>query len=82
VDRGSPVYVFHGMQEPGFGSVTAGEGRFAWLEALRAGRRSQGERMIEVAFWNLPDEASAVGALRDYLDGSLRVRAQEGMKRP
>ena len=81
-DRGTPVYVFHGMQEPGFGSVTAGEGRFAWLEALRAGRRSQGERMIEVAFWNLPDEASAVGALRDYLDGSLRVRAQEGMKRP
>ena len=81
-DHGVPVHVFHGMQEPGSGSVNAEEGRFAWLEALRAGLRSQGERMIEVAFWNLPDESSAVGALRDYLDASLRMRAQEMMKRP
>lgn len=81
-DRGTPVHVFHGMQEPGPGSVTAGEGRFAWLETLRAGRRSQGERLIEVAFWNLPDEASAVGALRDYLEASLRMRPQEGVSGP
>lgn len=81
-DRGTPVHVFHGMQEPGSGSVTAGEGRFAWMGTLRSGRRSQGERMIEVAFWNLPDEASAVAALRDYLDASLRMHPQEGAKRP
>lgn len=81
-DHGVPVYVFHGMQEPGAESTAFGEGRFAWLETLRTGRRSQGERMIEVAFWNLPDETAAVGALRDYLDASLRMRAQEGEARP
>jgi exosortase len=73
--QGRPVFVFHALLEDGGGDGIASEslddtpsGR---LQSVRAGRRNLGERMIEVAFWNLPDEVSARRSLRRYLDDAM-----------
>jgi len=68
--NGKPVYVFHAVVEDG---AAVGEteaipdtmtGR---LQRVSRGRRNQGERVIEVAFWNLADETSARVELMRYL---------------
>lgn len=73
--RGVPVYVFQALIEEGRNG--AGEthqlddtlrGR---LNAVLEGRRNRGQRMIEVAYWNLHDEMSAARSLHDYLRGAL-----------
>jgi exosortase len=73
--QGRPVYVFHSLLEDAGTSGSASEviddspkGRFL---SLCTGRRNLGERMIEVAFWNLPDEASARHALGNYLKRAM-----------
>ncbi len=69
--QGRPIYVFHALMEDAGADGNASEvlddspwGRF---RSLCSGRRNLGERMIEVAFWNLTDEASARKALNEYL---------------
>jgi exosortase len=75
--RGIPVYVFQALIEEG----KAGSGMTSKLDdslrgrlsAVLEGRRNRGQRMIEVACWNLPDQQSAVEALDRYLQGALTV---------
>ena len=73
--QGRPVYVFHALMEDASADGSASEvlddsprGRF---RSLCSGRRNLGERMIEVAFWNLTDEASARNALNEYLKAAM-----------
>lgn len=75
--NGRPVYVFQAIVEDGSTGEDAAEaipdtmgGR---LQRLRTARRNAGERMVEVAFWNLPDEASARTAMAAYLGEVLTV---------
>jgi exosortase len=75
--RGVPIYVFQALVEEGRNGAAEGltlddspKGR---LLAFLHGRRNRGQRMIEVAFWNLPNEQSAVAALNQYLQGALTV---------
>jgi hypothetical protein len=75
--RGVPVYVFQSLIEEG----SAGRGMTSQLDdslrgrlhAVLEGRRNRGERMIEVAFLNIPDEKSAVEALNTYLNAAMTV---------
>lgn len=79
-DRGRPVYVFHTMLEPGMSSMVPEDpdlNEWSWLRNLREGRRNRGQRMVEVAFWNLPDEESARGALEAYLRQSIHSLSQD-----
>jgi len=75
--RGVPVWVFQALVEEG--GDRAGEERLfddspmGRLRALLEGRRNRGQRMIEVAFWNLPNAQSASMALDRYVEGALTV---------
>jgi hypothetical protein len=75
--RGLPVYVFQALIEEGSGRAAESreldESSRGRLRAVLEGRRNRGQRMIEVAFWNLPDEQSACAALDRYLQGALTV---------
>ena len=73
--HGSPVYVFHAILQEG---VKAGSGAEDPEDTLKGrcenlflGRRNHGQRMVEVALWNLPDETSARKALDHYLDEAI-----------
>ena len=75
--NGRPVYVFQAIVEDGAAKEGKAElipdtlrGR---LHRLRAARRNTGERMVEVAFWNLPNEASARSEMVNYLEEVLSV---------
>jgi exosortase len=75
--KGVPVYVFQALIEESRTQTSdprqldeSSRGRF---RAVLAGRRNRGQRMIEVAFCNLPDERTAGEALRRYLDNALTV---------
>ena len=73
--QGHPVYVFHSLLEDagtdGNASEVFDDSPKGRLQSLCAGRRNLGERMIEVSFWNLPDEASARRALGQYLKSAI-----------
>ena len=75
--QGRPVYVFHSILEQSEGplgsSITTDQTSKGRLENLKLGKRNRGQRMIEVAFWNLHDESQARGALARYLGESLRM---------
>ena len=73
--KGKPVYVYHALFSEGgtSGNVNDGiqdtpKGRF--VNMVR-GIRNRGERMIEIAFWDLPDQVSADAALREYLSKAI-----------
>lgn len=75
--NGRPVYVFQAIVEDGATKEGDAEaipdtlkGR---LHRLRAARRNAGERMVEVAFWNLSDESSARTEMAGYLGDVLSV---------
>jgi hypothetical protein len=75
--NGRPVYVFQAIVEDGAAKEGEPEvipdtlrGR---LHRLRAARRNAGERMVEVAFWNLPNEAAARTEMLNYLQEVLVV---------
>jgi len=75
--NGRPVYVFQAIVEDGAAKEGNAEvipdtlrGR---LHRLRAAHRNAGERMVEVAFWNLPNEASARSEMVNYLEEVLSV---------
>ncbi len=66
---GNAVYVFHAtVEDAGTGGGEAIpdtlKGR---VQRVLGGRRNKGERLVEVAFWNLPDERSARSELLQYL---------------
>lgn len=75
--RGGPVYVFQALIEegrPGSGMTSQLDDTLPGrLRSVLEGRRNRGQRMIEVAFWNLPDAQSAGEALDRYLQGALTV---------
>jgi len=75
--QGRPVYVFHSILEPGEGplgpSIATDHTFKGRLENLKLGKRNRGQRMIEVAFWNLHDESEARSALARYLGESLMM---------
>jgi hypothetical protein len=72
------VRVFHArIREDAAGSAS-GEGFLDTpaerLGNLLQGRRNRGERMIEIAFWNAPDDNAARLALGQYLGEALTIR--------
>ena len=75
--KGVPVHVFQSLIEEGRdgGGATSqlDDSLRGRLRVVMEGRRNRGQRMIEVAFWNLPDEQSAGKALEQYLQGALTV---------
>lgn len=75
--QGHPVYVFHSIfeQDDGpAGSTTAtDQAPLSRFENLRLGKRNRGQRMVEVAFWNLQDENEAKAALSRYLGESMTL---------
>jgi exosortase len=80
---GKTVHVFHSRIREG---SLPGEPVENFLDTpgerlgnLLAGRRNRGERMIEVALWNLPDEHAARRALASYLAEAL-VRTPGDLK--
>ena len=76
--NGRPVYVYNTLLEDGGVDGTTEElddtpkGR---LHSLLLGRRNQGQRMVEVALWNIPDEGVARDALAKYLRQVVSIRA-------
>lgn len=74
--HGRPVYVFHAILEQG-SSRGAPEVRDQSLSArvrnVLMGKRNRGERMVEVAFWNLSSETAAREALKRYFQETLTV---------
>lgn len=75
--RGVPVYVFQALVEEGGADIGPArpldDSPRARLRAVLEGRRNRGQRMIEVACWNLPDEQTAGAALDRYLQGALTM---------
>ena len=75
--NGRPVYVFQAIVEDG--AAREGESEVipdtlrGRLHRLRAARRNAGERMVEAAFWNLPNEVSARAEMVNYLQDVLMV---------
>ena len=74
--QGRPVYVFHAILEQG-SSRSASEVRDQSLNTrvrnVLVGKRDRGERMVEVAFWNLSSETAAREALKRYFQETLTV---------
>ena len=80
-DHGRPVYVFHTLMEQGaYSSDTQllNDSPIGRLHAVLAGRRNHGQRMIEVAFWNLANEQEARLALAHYLHESVALQGSAG----
>lgn len=74
--RGRSVYVFHAIMEQGSASPereSMDQSLKARLRSVVMGKRNRGQRMVEVAFWNLPSEAAARDALKRYLQETLTV---------
>lgn len=73
--NGNPVYVFHAMLQEGavndLGSTLVDDSPSARVRATLQGRRNRGQRMVEVAFWNLSNDSSARQALDRYLSQAL-----------
>ena len=72
------VRVFHARIREDVASGTSGEGFLDTpaerIGNLLQGRRNRGERMIEIAFWNAPDDNAARLALGQYLGEALILR--------
>jgi exosortase len=74
--KGRPVYVYNTLMEDGRGDSSLDglrDSLMGRLESLVSGRRNQGQRMVEVAFWNMPDEAAARAALSLYLSEAVSL---------
>lgn len=75
--HGLSVYVYNTLLENGrlAGSSEALDDSLGGrLKNLADGRRNLGQRMVEVAFWNMPDEAAARAALCLYLGEVLSFK--------
>lgn len=73
---GQPVYVFHSIMEQGTDALdqhpVTDQSPMARIAGVRLGKRNRGQRMLEIALWNLHDEAEARAALTRYLADSLK----------
>jgi exosortase len=73
--NGRPVYVFQAMVSDGdryhTGLDFPYDSLFGRLRVVIEGKRNRGQRMVEVAFWNMPDESAAREGLREYLNQTL-----------
>jgi hypothetical protein len=75
--HGRPVYVFHAIMEQGSASSereSVDASLKARLRNVVQGKRNRGQRMVEVAFWNLPSEDAARDALKRYFQETLTMR--------
>lgn len=75
--HGRPVYVFHAIMEQGSASSereSVDDSLKARLRNVVQGKRNRGQRMVEVAFWNLPSEDAARDALKRYFQETLTMR--------
>ena len=74
--NGQPVYVFHSIMEQGTDSLedhpVTDQSPMARISNVRFGKRNRGQRMVEIALWNLHDESEARAALASYLADSLK----------
>jgi exosortase len=84
-DHGIPVYVFHSLVEQG-GETGAtnvlNDSPSGRLDALIKGYRNHGQRMMEVAFWNLPSEQAARQELVNYLHQSVKPASPADFTNP
>jgi exosortase len=75
--QGRPVYVYHSIFEQDDGAVGSNtptdQAPLSRFENLKRGKRNRGQRMVEVAFWNLHDETEARAALSRYLAESMTM---------
>ena len=73
--HGRPVYVFHAILQEAVEAGTEAEDQEDSLKGrlgnFMQGRRNHGQRMLEVALWNLPDETAAREALVHYLNEAI-----------
>lgn len=77
-DNGNPVYVFHTLVEQGARSGVSemlSDSPIGRLRAVLTGHRNHGQRVVEVAFWNLSNESEARQALVRYLQKSIAPAA-------
>ena len=84
--NGRPVYVFHSiLEEDGrrMGeTIATDQATTSRLDNLRLGKRNRGQRMIEIAFWNLHDESEARAALASYFADSLMDKPSSFLQIP
>jgi hypothetical protein len=74
--HGRPVYVFHAIMEQGSAlpdRENVDQSLKGRLRNVTLGKRNRGQRMVEVAFWNLPSEAAARDALKRYFQETLTM---------
>jgi exosortase len=75
--QGRPVYVYHSIFEQDDGAAGSNtptdQAPLSRFENLKLGKRNRGQRMVEVAFWNLHDETEARAALSRYLAESMTM---------
>ena len=72
------LFVFHSISEDfskeGDKVPSGGASHKGRFDAVREGRRSRGQRLLELAVWNAESYEKAESALRATLDRNLRVR--------
>ncbi len=75
--NGSSIYVFNAMplnmQLPEDFLKKLDDSPLGRLKSLLSGRRNRGQRMVEIAFWNLPDEGAAKEELARYIRKSMII---------
>lgn len=84
-DHGNPVYVFHTLIEQGFDPGDAqllNDSPLGRMRAVLTGHRNHGQRMVEVAFWNLASEREARAALARYIDEVVTLNSTHGSATP
>ena len=73
--HGRPVFVFNAILQEAVEAGTEAEDQEDSLKGrlgnFMQGRRNHGQRMLEVALWNLPDETAAREALVHYLNEAI-----------
>ena len=83
---GRPVYVFHSIMEQGAGALVdqavADQSPIARVASVVLGKRNRGQRMLEIAFWNLHDESEARASLTRYLEDSLKDNPAPFLQKP
>jgi exosortase len=83
---GRPVYVFHSIMEQEGGALenqaVADQTPIARIASVGLGKRNRGQRMLEVALWNLQNESEARSALASYLSDSLKDNPAPFLKTP
>lgn len=81
-ENGRPVYVFNAaplsFELPSGTLETLDDSPHGRFKILLSGLRNRGQRMVEVAFWNLHDEKAAEDALTLYLNEAMVKSSSSG----